>query len=102
MLCTFRSLCAKGMAVIWFACKDLQLKKSFTTCAGHGSDENQCAEFCVTSHCFKVNGAKHWVNFTQAGTPWGCTKTVLLLLLPSLHAGHISYCLRLPRTPHAR
>ena len=31
----------------------------------------------MTSHCFRVNGAEHWVNFTRAGTPWGCTKTVL-------------------------
>ena len=52
-------------------------KTQFRTRAGHGSDENQCAEFCVTSHCFRVNGVEHWVNFTQAGTPWGCTKTVL-------------------------
>lgn len=34
------------------------------------------AEFCVTSHRFRVNGRDHWVNFTAAGTKWGCTYQV--------------------------
>lgn len=34
------------------------------------------AEFCVTNHRFRVNGVDHWVNFTEAGTQWGCTYQV--------------------------
>lgn len=49
--------------------------------AGHGSDENNCAEFCVTNHRFSINGREHWVNFTQAGTAWGCTTKVKPILL---------------------
>ena len=34
------------------------------------------AEFCVTNHRFRVNGQDHWINFTGAGTKWGCTYLV--------------------------
>ena len=44
--------------------------------AGHGSDEFNCAEFCPTSHHFTINGEKVALNFTEAGTQWGCTKHV--------------------------
>ena len=37
------------------------------------------AEFCVTSHRFRVNGEDRWVNFTAAGTKWGCTYQVGML-----------------------
>ena len=40
--------------------------------AGHGSDNENCAEFCVTRHTFLVNGAQHTVTFREAGTEWGC------------------------------
>ena len=44
--------------------------------AGHGYDNNQCAEFCITSHHFIVNGVEHVLNFTEAGKPWGCADKV--------------------------
>jgi hypothetical protein len=44
--------------------------------AGHGSDENGCAEFCPTSHHISVNGREHVLNFTTAGSEWGCTEQV--------------------------
>lgn len=44
--------------------------------AGHGYDNNQCAEFCITSHHFIVNGHEHMLNFTEAGKPWGCADKV--------------------------
>ena len=44
--------------------------------AGHGSDNNNCAEFCPTAHTFAVNGAEHTLNFTVAGTGFGCTAQV--------------------------
>ena len=44
--------------------------------AGHGSDSENCAEFCVTAHTFLVNGAEHTVTFREAGTEWGCADRV--------------------------
>jgi len=44
--------------------------------AGHGYDNNQCAEFCITSHHFTVNGQEHMLNFAEAGKPWGCANKV--------------------------
>ncbi len=43
---------------------------------GHGYDNNQCAEFCITSHHFTVNGHEHMLKFTEAGKPWGCADKV--------------------------
>lgn len=39
--------------------------------AGHGYDlvNLQCAEFCVTSHVFSINGANHSVTYRRAGAP---------------------------------
>ncbi len=54
------------------------------TCAGHGSDENNCAEFCPTSHHFLVNGQEHLVNFTNAGTTWGCADEVRIRVVVML------------------
>ena len=34
---------------------------------GHGSDENGCGEFCVTSHHFSVNGHVNNITFSEAG-----------------------------------
>jgi hypothetical protein len=41
---------------------------------GHGSDANQCGEFCDSQHVFTVNGAANtWtVDFPMAGTSNGC------------------------------
>ncbi len=41
---------------------------------GHGSDSNQCGEFCNSEHQFTVNGAANtWlVQFPMAGTEEGC------------------------------
>ena len=47
--------------------------------AGHGSDNNNCAEFCPTAHMFAVNGAEHTLNFSVAGTDFGCTAQVRTL-----------------------
>eukprot|EP00884_Botryococcus_braunii_P002885 jgi/Botrbrau1/12598/Bobra.0169s0126.1 len=46
------------------------------TITGHGSDEHNCAEFCPTSHHFVINGKEHFVNYTEAGTNWGCADKV--------------------------
>ncbi|KAK9816886.1 hypothetical protein WJX72_006713 [[Myrmecia] bisecta] len=52
---------------------------------GHGSDENQCAEFCSTSHHFIINGVEHFVNYTEAGTLLGCTEKVREGVEPNEH-----------------
>ncbi|KAL0025366.1 hypothetical protein WJX79_001061 [Trebouxia sp. C0005] len=52
---------------------------------GHGYDNNQCAEFCITSHHFTVNGQEHVLNFTEAGKPWGCADKVLEGSEPNEH-----------------
>jgi hypothetical protein len=39
---------------------------------GHGSDNNECGEFCVTSHVFTVNHRQHTRTYSAAGTMWGC------------------------------
>ena len=44
--------------------------------AGHGFDENNCAEFCVTAHRFWVNGKPHTLTFSKAGTRWDCSEQV--------------------------
>ncbi|DBA77212.1 TPA: hypothetical protein ACH3X1_009783 [Trebouxia sp. C0004] len=52
---------------------------------GHGYDNNQCAEFCITSHHFTVNGHEHMLEFTEAGKPWGCADKVLEGSEPNEH-----------------
>lgn len=54
-------------------------------CTGHGSDKNQCAEFCPTSHHFTVGGVEHVRSFEAAGSRWGCTAEVLRGAVPNEH-----------------
>lgn len=60
--------------------------KIFSVITGHGSDENGCGEFCVTSHHFVIN-SRHLYNMTfhNAGTPLGCAERVLLGVEPNEH-----------------
>lgn len=67
----------------WLAYKNPRPPVPFVA-SGHGSDEFNCAEFCPTSHHFLVNGKEVLVNFTEAGTQWGCTKHVSAKLTDSL------------------
>lgn len=49
----------------------------FAVITGHGSDENECAEFCVTSHHFTVNSVyNNTLTFSTAGSPLGCALKV--------------------------
>ncbi|QDZ17957.1 peptide-N-glycosidase [Chloropicon primus] len=53
---------------------------------GHGSDENQCAEFCAGIELFFiVNGQKFTKEFSLAGTQLGCTEQVANGSLPNEH-----------------
>jgi len=60
--------------------------KIYAVITGHGSDDNNCAEFCVTSHTFVVN--KKYTNtrvFSNAGTPTGCADRVREGVEPNEH-----------------
>ena len=51
--------------------------KIYAVITGHGSDNNNCAEFCVTSHHFLVNNRhKNTRIFDTAGTATGCADRV--------------------------
>lgn len=55
--------------------------------AGHGYDlvNAQCAEFCVTSHHFSVNGGEHSVEYKEAGAATDLTNARLNLLPNLIH-----------------
>uniref|UniRef100_A0A667XXJ3 Si:dkey-256h2.1 n=1 Tax=Myripristis murdjan TaxID=586833 RepID=A0A667XXJ3_9TELE len=49
----------------------------FAVITGHGSDNNRCGEFCVTSHHFLINAVYNNTRiFDSAGSPLGCTMRV--------------------------
>eukprot|EP01097_Dermamoeba_algensis_P001365 TRINITY_DN1517_c0_g2_i3.p1 TRINITY_DN1517_c0_g2~~TRINITY_DN1517_c0_g2_i3.p1 ORF type:complete len:743 (-),score=178.62 TRINITY_DN1517_c0_g2_i3:1527-3713(-) len=53
---------------------------------GHGSDNNNCGEFCVTSHHFWVNKRSEVSrSFDNAGTPMGCALAVPYGSVPNEH-----------------
>lgn len=52
---------------------------------GHGSDENNCAEFCVTSHHFRINSREYSVASWTAGSAWGCADRVEEGVVPNQH-----------------
>ncbi|XP_069122333.1 uncharacterized protein [Argopecten irradians] len=57
----------------------------FAVITGHGSDENGCGEFCVTSHHFRVNKEINNITFSNAGTPLGCADQVPHGVEPNEH-----------------
>eukprot|EP01118_Nematostelium_gracile_P005349 TRINITY_DN1685_c0_g1_i4.p1 TRINITY_DN1685_c0_g1~~TRINITY_DN1685_c0_g1_i4.p1 ORF type:complete len:506 (+),score=71.59 TRINITY_DN1685_c0_g1_i4:412-1929(+) len=52
---------------------------------GHGSDSENCGEFCPSSHHFIVNGNPHVLTFSTAGTATGCADVVNLGGVPNEH-----------------
>jgi len=53
---------------------------------GHGSDNNNCCEFCVTSHHFVINGNhSNVLTFSDAGTEMGCADRVAEGVVPNEH-----------------
>ncbi|XP_063952301.1 uncharacterized protein LOC129255975 [Lytechinus pictus] len=57
----------------------------YAVITGHGSDNNGCGEFCVTSHHFIVNGHPNVNTFTNAGTPNGCAERSITGVEPNEH-----------------
>ncbi|XP_035529090.1 LOW QUALITY PROTEIN: uncharacterized protein si:dkey-256h2.1 [Morone saxatilis] len=49
----------------------------YAVITAHGSDDNRCGEFCVTSHHFLFNTVfNNTLIFDSAGSPLGCTTQV--------------------------
>ncbi|XP_059194293.1 uncharacterized protein si:dkey-256h2.1 [Centropristis striata] len=49
----------------------------YAVITAHGEDDNNCGEFCVTSHHFLINNVyNNTLTFDSAGTPLGCTLRV--------------------------
>uniref|UniRef100_A0A3B4H0H0 Uncharacterized LOC102206249 n=1 Tax=Pundamilia nyererei TaxID=303518 RepID=A0A3B4H0H0_9CICH len=58
----------------------------YAVITGHGSDENGCGEFCVTSHHFVINAAYNNTHvFDSAGTALGCAMRVKEGAVPNEH-----------------
>lgn len=57
----------------------------YAVITGHGSDDNNCGEFCVTSHHFIINGKEHSIKFNNAGTALGCAMRVPEGVVPNEH-----------------
>lgn len=58
----------------------------YAVITGHGSDENSCGEFCVTSHHFLVNSVyNNTLVFDSAGSPLGCAMRVPEGAVPNEH-----------------
>ncbi|KAK3541163.1 hypothetical protein QTP86_016245 [Hemibagrus guttatus] len=69
----------------------------YAVITGHGSDENNCGEFCVTSHFFLVNGIhNNSLTFDSADLPLGCAMRVGEGAVPNEHGtwlyGRAGWC----------
>jgi len=78
----------------------------YTVITGHGSDNLNCAEFCVTSHSFRFNDLSHAWNqtFDEAGTQLGCSRHVVQGVEPNEYGtwlyGRDGWCDGLQVTPY--
>ena len=83
---TFDSTYNKKYLPMYFLVPDNVIKILLVAViTGHGSDDNQCGEFCPTSHVFYVNDKVYNNSFQEAGTQLGCAKTVLGGSIPNEH-----------------
>ncbi|XP_047217316.1 uncharacterized protein si:dkey-256h2.1 isoform X2 [Girardinichthys multiradiatus] len=58
----------------------------YAVITGHGSDENGCGEFCITSHHFLINAVyNNTRRFDSAGSALGCTMRVKEGAVPNEH-----------------
>ncbi|KAG8009787.1 hypothetical protein GBF38_013819, partial [Nibea albiflora] len=69
----------------------------YAVITGHGSDDNNCGEFCVTSHHFLLNSVfNNTLEFDLAGTALGCTTRVKEGAVPNEHGtwlyGRAGWC----------
>ncbi|XP_022088506.1 uncharacterized protein LOC110978103 [Acanthaster planci] len=64
---------------------DVKKVQVFAVITGHGSDNNGCGEFCVTSHHFVINGHHHNITFSNAGTELGCAMRTPTGVEPNEH-----------------
>ncbi|XP_030225246.1 uncharacterized protein si:dkey-256h2.1 isoform X1 [Gadus morhua] len=75
----------------------------YAVITAHGSDDHRCGEFCVTSHTFPVNGINNSLEFSDAGSPLGCTRRVREGAVPNEYgtwlSGRAGWCCGLPVRP---
>ncbi|XP_060756366.1 uncharacterized protein si:dkey-256h2.1 [Neoarius graeffei] len=69
----------------------------YAVITGHGSDDNNCGEFCVTSHFFLINGIhNNSLTFDSADLPLGCAIRVREGAVPNEHGtwlyGRAGWC----------
>lgn len=64
---------------------NIERVKLVATITGHGSDNYGCAEFCVTSHHFTINGKSNVRVFKNAATSMGCANRVERGVVPNEH-----------------
>lgn len=69
----------------------------YAVITAHGSDENFCGEFCVTSHHFLINRSiNNTLVFESAGSPLGCAMRVSEGAVPNEHGtwlyGRAGWC----------
>lgn len=66
------SLIHSTLFCLWFLQVEL-----YTVITGHGSDENGCGEFCVTSHHFLVNGVFNNTRIFDSAGSNVCERNVI-------------------------
>ncbi|KAE8289221.1 hypothetical protein D5F01_LYC13102 [Larimichthys crocea] len=76
----------------------------YAVITGHGSDNNHCGEFCVTSHHFLFNGVfNNTLKFESAGSALGCTTLVKEGAVPNEYGtwlyGRAGWCCGLQVNP---
>ena len=63
---------------------DAKKAEIYALITGHGSETDQCAEFCNHTHHFSVNGApEHVLSFPEAQTNDGCRKRISEGVVPN-------------------
>ena len=76
----------KYKPILFSPTPDTERVKLVATITGHGSDNNNCAEFCVTSHHFVVNNNHNYTRvFKNAGKAMGCAERVPEGVVPNEH-----------------
>lgn len=75
---------------------NLRLAQVHVLVSGHGNDINGCGEFCPIAHTIEINDKKTTLNFTNAGTLFGCYEETMYGAMPNeygtWHYGRNGWC----------
>eukprot|EP01095_Lingulamoeba_sp_RSL-Kostka_P001728 TRINITY_DN12520_c0_g1_i2.p1 TRINITY_DN12520_c0_g1~~TRINITY_DN12520_c0_g1_i2.p1 ORF type:complete len:700 (+),score=197.71 TRINITY_DN12520_c0_g1_i2:31-2130(+) len=81
---TFNSNYNNRSAYNFFVPSNVSKVELYSVITGHGSDNNGCGEFCVTSHHFNFNNITTYNRtFSNAGTPEGCSRETFTGVIPN-------------------